>query len=68
MVVAPNAPSSRSVRKEDRRQLFRHIDNGRLGELLEPLPAQLGAEAGLLHAGERRVGPEVEMLIDVGNR
>src|SRR5262249_7196458 len=43
--------------------LFRHVDDGRLGELLEPLPAQLGPDAGLLRAGVRSVWSEIEMFI-----
>src|SRR5262245_62424981 len=43
--------------------LFRHVDDGRLGELLESLPAQLGPDTGLLRAGVRSVWSEVEMFI-----
>ncbi len=44
--------------------LFRHVDDGRMGELLESLPAhQLGSDAGLLRAGVRRVRSEIEMLV-----
>src|SRR5215471_5302748 len=43
--------------------LFRHVDDGRLGELLESLPAQLGPDTGLLRAGVRDVRSEIEMLV-----
>src|SRR5262245_64207155 len=44
--------------------LFRHVDDGRLGELLESLPAQLGPDTGLLRAGVRSVWSEIEVLVD----
>src|SRR5262249_39004018 len=42
---------------------FRHVDDRRLGERLEPLQTQLGPEAGLLRAGVGDVRSEIEMLV-----
>jgi hypothetical protein len=44
--------------------LFRHVDDGRLGELFEPLLAHLDSDTGLLRAAIRRVRPEIEMLVE----
>jgi hypothetical protein len=35
--------------------LFRHVDDGRLGEGLESFPALLNSDAGLLRTGKRDV-------------
>src|SRR5262245_8442645 len=44
--------------------LFRRIDEGCLGELAEPFPAQLDADAGLLRPPERDVRSHVQVLVD----
>src|SRR5580704_15420654 len=43
--------------------LFRHVDDGRLGEGLESLLALLNSDAGLLRTGERDVRSGIEMLV-----
>src|SRR5262249_36234477 len=42
---------------------FRHVDDRRLGERLEPLLTQFGPDAGLLRAGVGDVRSEIEMLV-----